>query len=159
MTRKGLKSVAFLGALAVAAVLPPATASADYEQWVAINIKVSKSAGAVTIRNASLKWGKWHRKGQKDVEITADDINETDIGLSATIYSCGRDLSSAGTEGSFDLYDGNTKIGTYSWDCPYLSKTNTSRWRSSNDDYLVQCTGGSLDSGALGSIVLDVYKK
>ncbi|MCJ1947052.1 aegerolysin family protein, partial [Pseudomonas aeruginosa] len=35
--------------------------------------------------------------------------------------SCGRENASSGTQGSFDCYDGNTKMGTFSWDDPWKS--------------------------------------
>ncbi|MEI4697893.1 aegerolysin family protein, partial [Pseudomonas aeruginosa] len=42
------------------------------------------------------------------------------------IASCGRENSSSGTQGSFDCYDGNTKMCTFSWDDPRKSgATNT----------------------------------
>ncbi|OYY23501.1 MAG: hypothetical protein B7Y65_03535 [Azorhizobium sp. 35-67-15] len=40
----------------------------------------------------------------------------------------GRENASSGTEGSFDLYDGEMNIGNYYWDCPWGRKTNTSTW-------------------------------
>ncbi len=51
------------------------------------------------------------------------------------------------------------KIGTYSWDCPYLSPTNTSTWSPGDKTFVVQQSGANLSSGALGTVTLDIAKK
>ena len=128
-----------------------------YAQWVEINIKPINFN--TTIKNVRADWGKFY-SGSKDNEIDVSKINNHQISEndSYTISSCGRSDSASGTEGKFDLYDGNTHIGEYYWDCPWGSKTNISNWNPSSEDYIVQVTGGNLDSGALGNIFLKVVK-
>ena len=129
-----------------------------YAQWVSIN---TASLGfTAVIKNAVHEWGKFYANGNKDAEIKPDDIDGQSItsGNNYTINACGRSDASAGTEGSFDIYDGNTHVGTYSWDCPWGSKTNTSTWTPGNDGYVGQQTGANLDSGALGNISLKIAK-
>uniref|UniRef100_UPI00188CE034 aegerolysin family protein n=1 Tax=Vibrio anguillarum TaxID=55601 RepID=UPI00188CE034 len=80
-------------------------------------------------------------------------------GTSLSINACGRSDASSGTEGSFELYDGPTHVGTYSWDCPWGSKTNTSTWTPSGpqpplNKYITSQTGANLDSGALGTVII-----
>ncbi|MBF4285183.1 aegerolysin family protein, partial [Vibrio anguillarum] len=46
-----------------------------------------------------------------------------------------------------------------SWDCPWGSKTNTSTWTPSGpqpplNKYITSQTGANLDSGALGTVII-----
>ncbi len=132
-----------------------------YAQWVTITI--SPRSIQVGVRNATHAYGKFHQTGNKDAEISTDEINKIIInaGNNAVINACGREDSPSGTEGTFDIVDlaNNEKIGTYYWDCPWGSKTNTSIWTpSGNQDYITQVTGGNLDSGALGNISIRCAK-
>ncbi|MCB1194181.1 MAG: aegerolysin family protein [Leptospiraceae bacterium] len=128
-----------------------------YAQWISINIK-PKGFNAI-IRNVKSDWGKFYQ-GSKDNEVNIDAINNHIIndGEGFDISSCGREEATSGTEGSFDIYDGSTHIGNYYWDCPWGSKTNTSTWTPSNDNYLAQVSGANLDSGALGDIAIKIGK-
>lgn len=130
-----------------------------YAQWVSITIK-SKGT-TLSVKNAEHPWGKFYQCPNKDKEVSEGDINQITItsGSSAEICACGRSDSASGTEGRFDLYDGDTKVGTYYWDCPWGSKVNTSIWTPSADDnYVTQVTGGNLDSGALGNVTIKCVK-
>lgn len=130
-----------------------------YAQW--INVEINPRNFTVSVKNARLDWGKFHANGNKDQEISRDDINRIAIsdGNTHTICSCGRADTSSGTEGHFDLYDGGTKIGTFRWDNPWGSKRNAVIWLSDNhDDYVAQVTGGNLDAGAIGTIRIKVAK-
>jgi hypothetical protein len=129
-----------------------------YAQWV--QIKILPANLNVTIKNVVHEWGKFY-SGDKDNEVDPSSINNTSIasGNAYTISACGRSDSPSGTQGSFDLYDDTTHIGTYSWDCPWGSKKNSSDWHPSADEhYIVQVTGANLDSGALGNVTLKVAK-
>ena len=134
-----------------------------YAQWVAITIYPSNFE--VTLKNVAHSWGKFYSDGNKDNEIKPSDIEGVKIAKkgSYTIYACGRSDSASGTEGSFDLYDGDTKVGTYSWDCPWGSKDNTSTWTpygaaAPNNPYVTQQSGANLNSGALGNVSLQTTK-
>lgn len=130
-----------------------------YAQWVVITVKARNTS--LSIRNAHLSWGKFYQNPNKDQELSADDINKIVIPANnnAVIASCGRSDSASGTEGSFDIYDGQTNVGNYYWNCPWGSKTNTSTWTPNDTDrYVTQVTGGNLDSGALGNISIDCVK-
>jgi hypothetical protein len=130
-----------------------------YAQW--IEVKIRATSFTISVKNANLPWGKFYRLGNKDQEISTDDINKITItsGNSATICSCGRADASAGTEGSFDLYDGDTKVGTYRWDCPWGSKTNSFGWDTVDDDkYTTEATGGNTDSGSIGNVTIKCVK-
>lgn len=85
-----------------------------YAQWVTITIYPANFNA--TIKNAAHSWGKFYTNGNKDDEIQPSAIDGTVIpaGGSYTISACGREDAASGTEGSFDVYDGDTKVGTYS---------------------------------------------
>lgn len=110
--------------------------------------------------------GKFYSNGNKDEEIQPSQIEGTTVtqDQTYTIYACGRENASSGTEGSFDIYDGNTKVGTYTWDCPWGSKTNSSDFSPSGSEppynrYMTEQYGANLDSGALGNVSLETLKK
>lgn len=135
-----------------------------YAQWVEIKIIASRGL-TVSVKNAVLAYGKFHQPGgtevNKDVEISADVINTLTItgGTPKVIASCGRSDSPSGTEGSFDLYDGDIYIGHYYWDCPWGQKTNTSTWTASNNEqYVTEVSGANLYAGALGNITIKIGK-
>ncbi len=122
---------------------------------------IGASNVTLSIKNASLSFGKFYSGTNKDDEISADTVDAIVItnGNNALVSSCGREDASAGTTGSFSLYDGMVKIGDYSWDCPWGSKTNTSTWAPANSThYVTQVTGANLDSGALGNIAIQCVK-
>lgn len=130
-----------------------------YAQWVAISITAQNLN--VTIKNVALDAGKFYANGNKDKEIPKSDIEGHIINVGETykINSCGRSDAAEGTEGAFDIYDSDIKIGKYSWDCPWGSKTNKSDWHSYSSSYTVDVEGGNLDSGALGDITIKIAKK
>ncbi|WP_310555877.1 aegerolysin family protein [Flavobacterium sp.] len=134
-----------------------------YAQWVAITIYPSNFE--ITLKNVAHSWGKFYKDGNKDNEIQPSEIEGTKIaaGNSYVIYACGRSDAAAGTEGSFDIYDGATVVGTYTWDCPWGSKTNSSNWSPNGpqppfNNYITQQSGANLNSGALGNVTLQTTK-
>ncbi|RGP64278.1 aegerolysin family [Fusarium sporotrichioides] len=131
-----------------------------YAQWVYILIQNKIASGEISIRNVNLNWGKFYQWDNKDNEISVDAVKQIVIasGKTAGVASCGRSDASSGTEGSFDLYDGDTKICNIYWDCPWGSKTNTFTVGSVDDDYIVQATGANLNSGAIGTVNVKVAK-
>ncbi|KAF4980652.1 hypothetical protein FZEAL_3401 [Fusarium zealandicum] len=133
-----------------------------YAQWVAILIQIQRgmSSNPITIKNINQAWGKFFAENNKDKEISADDVKKASIssGNSFTVASCGRSDASSGTEGSFELWDGEAKICKIYWSCPWGSKTNTFTVSEVDQDYIVQNTGANLDSGALGNVTVKVGK-
>lgn len=130
-----------------------------YAQWV--SIQISAKNVNLTIKETTLNWGKFYACPDKDQEVSIETINGTLIteNTSATICACGRSDAASGTEGSIKIYDGDILVGTYYWDCPWGSKTNTSRWTSSgNDNYITELQPGNLDSGAIGNAVIRCVK-
>lgn len=128
-----------------------------YAQWVTITLQPLNFA--LSLANVQLKWGKFHEYGNKDKEISINQIKNIIVrpGERAIISSCGREHDPSGTEGSFDImnYDLKVKVGNYYWDCPWGSKKNTSTWSPNLQvNYLTEVAGANLDSGALGNVTI-----
>ncbi len=125
----------------------------------------------MTIKNVAHSWGKFYDSnqigipgGNKDNEYDPSAIEGKVIkaGQSFAINACGREEASSGTEGTFDIYDGQTYVGTYTWDCTWGSKTNSSTWSPAGSqqakNYITQQSGANLDSGALGTVTIQTVK-
>ncbi|KAF9177421.1 hypothetical protein BGZ50_008791 [Haplosporangium sp. Z 11] len=121
---------------------------------------MNKTENDLVVKNAyidSTTHSKWYKFGDKDKEEPAPDGIVIHAGKSNdTIAACGRSDESYGTAGSFELFQGDTKVTNISWSCPWGSKVNS--WSSSgtDNDYLVQIEGGTRDSGALGTLTVKV---
>jgi Aegerolysin len=115
---------------------------------------------SLRVKNAKLSYGKFHEKGNKEKDVPASTINNIIISSKgeAVISSCGRSDSPSGTEGSFEIWDGDIKVGLYYWDCPWASKINKSAWTTDNEAYLGECTGANLYAGALGNVTIRIIK-
>ncbi|KAH7326019.1 aegerolysin type hemolysin [Stachybotrys elegans] len=131
-----------------------------YAQWVHVIVQYLTKSGKISVQDSKVMWGKFYKWDNKDNEISGGDVEKETAGegAEASIASCGRSDASSGTEGVFDLYDGSTKICHVYWNCPWGSKTNTFTVSDINNNYMVQHTGASLDSGALGTVTVKVVK-
>jgi hypothetical protein len=133
-----------------------------YAQWVKITI-VAKNYD-VQIKGANLNWGKFYDCDNKDNEVKwGDEDKIIPKGSAGMICSCGRADSATGTEGSFNIYDGETLVAAYYWCCPWGSKTNTSKLTPNSnpdvsDNYATQLSGGNFNAGALGDITIKCVK-
>jgi hypothetical protein len=130
-----------------------------YAQWAVFKIKAI--GFTMTIKNCVHKCGKFYDGSNKDNEIPVSEIEGRTItpGNPYKFGACGRSDAAVGTEGSFDIYDGNTLVASYHWDCPWGSKTNYSNLDPHDeDDYVVQVIGANTDSGALGNIAITAVK-
>lgn len=156
-----------------------------YAQWITIKVINSMSSATLSVRNAIpdgeegwyvtihlmsnaniIFWqntrGKFYRDGNKDAEINVSEINRTTVPPdgSKNISSCGRSDSASGTTGHIDLYDGETKICRVYWDCPWGSKGNDfGISERSSHGYWIQQGSWNRDSGAIGSVDVEVGKK
>ncbi len=117
------------------------------------------------IRNVQLIWGKFYANNNKDNEIPAGAIGGKIVksGDTYIVYTCGRENTWSGPEGSFDIYDNNKnlQLGNYYWYCPHWSSENTSQWKQNPDqtvtnNYNIIQSGGNLNSGALGKITFNL---
>ena len=128
-----------------------------YAEWMAVHIEVSSSVGTVGIRNAALQWGKFYNYPNKDNEISAGQVSEMNVTANNPqwIASCGRENASSGTQGSFDCYDGNKKMGTFVWDDPWASgATNTFAFHPASDAYSGTIIGGANSGPEIGELRL-----
>lgn len=131
-----------------------------YGQWVEITIYAVNAD--FTVNDAYTRWGKFHKPGDKNYEVSSRSINGTIIkdGDKYTIASCGRSDASSGTEGGFSLYDGDKLVFRYYWDCPWGSKNNNdSLDEKDKDGYYVTKSGGNYYGGALGNVFIAVMKR
>lgn len=108
-----------------------------------------------TIRGKFFEWSnKDHEISSAEVESKSAGANGGEVGVA----SCGRSDASSGTEGSFDVYDGDTHVCHIYWDCPWGSKHNKFEITNINDDYGASYDGASLDSGAIGTVTVKIGK-
>ncbi|KAI0025421.1 aegerolysin type hemolysin [Xylariomycetidae sp. FL0641] len=131
-----------------------------YAQWVYMLIQNKIKSGDLKVKNVVLNWGKFYKWSNKDDEVSVADTEGKTIsaGSDGGIASCGRSDASSGCEGSYDLYNGETKVCHVYFSCPWGSKTNTLNVTEIPDSYIVQASGQNLDSGALGSVNIKVAK-
>ncbi|KAH7917975.1 putative Asp-hemolysin precursor [Leucogyrophana mollusca] len=132
-------------------------------QWVVLEITNSFRSRPIKIQNASLRWGKFHKNGNKNVEISPEEIDRIVIpaGSEHSVSSCGRSSALSGTEGTIDLYDDATKVCTLYWNCPWGSSTNNFEVRDVNKagGYIVSNGPWNPDGGALGNITVEAAIK
>lgn len=130
-----------------------------YAQWIEVTVFVVNAD--FKINGAYLDWGKFHKPGNKDAEISPSTINGTIIKdeESYTIASCGRESSPSGTEGGFSLYDGADLVFKYYWDCPWSGSNKDSLKVEDEKKYTVIKKGGGSSGGAIGNIFITVVKK
>ncbi len=124
-----------------------------YAQWVEVEIFAENMD--ITIKSIGIEFGKFHTPGNKDEEIGKGTIDGTIIksGHSYKIAACGRESAATGTEGSFELYHGETKLGKYHWLCPWNTKTNESTFtEEKKEQYKLSFSPGNIDSGAIGHV-------
>ncbi|CAI9629943.1 hypothetical protein GT037_007280 [Alternaria burnsii] len=132
-----------------------------YAQWVVIHIINSFRNGSISVKNAEAMWGKFHKNGNKDAEIGAGEVNKISVGAGSSekVSSCGRSDSASGTEGKFDIYDGDNRVCTVYWSCPWGSKSNNFQIQNRNKDYGITLGDWNQDSGALGEVDVDISRK
>jgi hypothetical protein len=126
-----------------------------HNQWVSFIIS-NCTNNTITIKNASLQYGKWYKDDNKDFEVELEDINCTVIypGERIRINCCGRFMIPTGCEGSFDLVEENeTAIRHVYFDCPSLNKNNTLIITTGRTNkYIVEHKCANFYGGALGNI-------
>eukprot|EP00249_Psilotum_nudum_P030451 c43071_g1_i1 orf=183-737(+) len=131
----------------------------SYGQWAAFDIDF-KSFGTqpLTVKHATLEWGKWFDFPDQDKELGSSSINGLTVqpnGVSdRPIAASGRESASSGAEGSFDLYIGNIKAGSVYFDCPWSGSN-----KLSSDSACKDCIVGVPSvppNGAIGRVTIKV---
>ncbi|CAK37181.1 hypothetical protein CBS63078_6667 [Aspergillus niger] len=130
-------------------------------QWVHIRVVNSLSFDTLSVRNTWLGWGKFHKENNKSAEIPVSDINALRAapGGSFNVFACGRAHSPSGTEGSFDVYNGDVRVAYIYWDCPWGSKRNQFRVDRIADDYWVETGYWNQSGGAIGSVTVEIGRR
>jgi hypothetical protein len=83
-------------------------------------------------------------------------------GTVESVDSCGRQGSASGTEGTIDLYDGDTRICTLYWNSPWGSNYNEFEIRNydaETSDFSVSVASWNTGPGALGDVDVTVSKQ
>ncbi|KAJ5157657.1 uncharacterized protein N7482_008757 [Penicillium canariense] len=121
-----------------------------YDDWVDLHMTDALPGLPIQVKNAELQWGKFYADGNKDHEITPEQVDSTVLPANssgpADVWSCGREDAPSGSEGSFDLIDqnyGNT-ICTLEWNCPYEPGKGNENWVKTTNldtDYNVTIAG------------------
>ncbi|KAF5139498.1 Asp-hemolysin [Metarhizium anisopliae] len=129
--------------------------------WVEFQIRNRMKKNDIHVRHARLDCGKYY-KGSQSYEISTSEVDNIIIapGLLESVSSCGRQDSSSGTNGDFNLYDGNTKICNVSWDCcPWSRPANECQIQSYNPEtssYFVILGVWNSGPGAIGNVSITV---
>ncbi|KAK0710131.1 aegerolysin type hemolysin, partial [Lasiosphaeria miniovina] len=89
--------------------------------WIYMIINNVSKSGSLRVKNLGTKWqGKFYQWDNKDHELSAADVSKQVAGPSGKIdiASCGRSDASSGTEGDYDIYEGDTKVCHIYWTAP-----------------------------------------
>uniref|UniRef100_A0A3B0M240 Uncharacterized protein n=1 Tax=Arsenophonus endosymbiont of Trialeurodes vaporariorum TaxID=235567 RepID=A0A3B0M240_9GAMM len=134
----------------------------SYNQWV--NISICPINFPLTIKNVNIIWGKFHKEGDKDIEISPSNIKGKVIpeNTQYSICACGRDNSTSGTQGMIALFDKDLRIAEYRWNDPWLSGKSESLLICDamlSYFFRFQLYGIYEYQRPVGSVIIDVFKK
>ena len=131
-----------------------------HAQWIQVRVQAENMT--IKIKSAGLNSGKFHKKDDKDSSLSINDINSIEIkpGKEDFISACGSSNAWNGTQGFFDVRDGDFKVGRFEWDCPWDDSDNTFRMVdiTDNKSYSLTFSGGNRSSGAIGNITIVCIK-
>ncbi|KAF3403872.1 Asp-hemolysin [Penicillium rolfsii] len=136
-----------------------------YAERVTVHLINSMASDALSVRHAipdgNDGWGKFYKDGSKDDDVAAAEINRITVApnSSVNINLCGHSHSSTGTNGSIELWDGETKIAKIYWNCPWGSQPYNFGVSECNDSYWVDQGSWARESGAIGSVDVIVGRK
>ncbi|PXA69750.1 aegerolysin family protein [Vibrio sp. 11986-1-5] len=140
--------------------LSPEDLQRGYAQWVEITIMPYNTDCKIT--KPYLDHGKFYKPGNKSVEVYPSNIEGTLVkdGEAYTIAACGRSNTAVGTQGSFEVIDGDKKVFKYWFSCPWNTQKNTDKLIDVNNErFDVKKIGGNYNGGALGNIYITITKK
>ena len=134
-----------------------------YGQWIALELANHNATGgeSIWIRDIWLAFGKLYDGEDKDNEVDPNTVIGTEIkpGKSYTIYSCGKEGSSDGTEGKVSIAelkeDGNNFAAIY-WKDPWGSDSNYLEAQNKLEPWLVDVPG--VRRAAIGHVVVKTIK-
>jgi hypothetical protein len=130
----------------------------DRDLWLAVNISAEDCE--LCIKNAYKDWGRFCVCGNPDQEILPEDINKIQITpkKNARICACGTPGTPSGTDGYFDIYDGDIEVVRYSWDCPASRPQNKSEFYRKSTHHMDSFNPGSISSGPIGEVTIKVRR-
>lgn len=129
-----------------------------YAEYVQFQVNNASKHKILTVKNSGLDWGKWYSYPNKDNEVGSPNDQTIQSGGTLSIASCGRENASSGTQGHFDLYDGDSRILTVNWDDPWANgATNTMTINNYlPDDWIASNSAFPSKGAELGTIAIKV---
>lgn len=133
----------------------------SYKQWISISIMPINFN--IKVKNVTLLQGKFHVEENRNAELQPSEIESKTINAKEhyEIFSCGRDCSPSGTEGSISLFDGNKLIAQSFWNNPWWPSASESLLLCNiKSDYFfrAQLYGTGEYERPLGSVIIDALK-
>ncbi|CDW88660.1 phospholipase c [Stylonychia lemnae] len=133
----------------------------SYGQYIKANVVNGISESPIQVTNFKLPWGKLCQRDDQDKEIHSP-YSDVQISPKAQrqFFCGGRKSIPFGTEGSFDIQEGDNLVGTFYFDCPFsIFGTNKQQWTQHQNNYVVQINPQSPKSrGALGLVTISPPK-
>jgi hypothetical protein len=138
---------------------PTQIATMGYAQYIEMELYNKSKSRKYTVGGATLAWGKFYQRPNKDQEIGAGDIDGQVVnpGKGFFVCACGRENASSGTEGSVTIYDGDTQVGVIHWDNPWLAGSTNRVWvEGKNDDYAVEIGPYDSKNASIGYVKVEL---
>ncbi|OJD30375.1 hemolysin [Diplodia corticola] len=132
------------------------------EEWVSFEIINSTPDTTITVKNAIVTTGQFYSSGNQSEEVSADDISSMTISANSTghVNACGLDGQMDGTEGQFDLYAGNTKLRTVSWNNgPGGKHNNVEASHETQQEFFCDVMEPDGQWSALGNVQIEIEKR
>lgn len=162
ISQRRLSQPATLNGSASTFPIPPKKAISTFETQIVRGMcQINLPSRQVPINPNLAPRGKFFSWSDKDKDLSSGDVNKIVIPVAEArrISACGKSDSTSGTQGSFDLYDGETKIAHFSWSCPWGSPSNSLEASDHSKNYWVQLGAWNPIGGAIGSVEVEVQRK
>ncbi|PHH91336.1 hypothetical protein CDD83_851 [Cordyceps sp. RAO-2017] len=130
-------------------------------QWVAVTIINGTNERDLKVQHASVSYGYFWKGDDKSTEMPVSEVDEIVVAPrnEETVQACGRANLAEGTEGQFDVFDGDTKICNVYWNCPWARKSNDFNVHVADavkTTYTVSVGRWSKDAGAIGDVRVEI---
>ncbi|KAK6859108.1 aegerolysin type hemolysin [Apiospora arundinis] len=131
-----------------------------YGQWVYMVISNQTKSGSLKIKKLNLSCGKLYEWDNKDTGKEVKDVENQIIKPLGKmgIASCGRSDAAMGTEGSYEIWDGEDRVCKVNWSCPWSGSNKLTILEVDDSRYAAQSEGANLGSGALGHVTIKVSR-
>ncbi|MCJ1396749.1 hypothetical protein MMC18_009641 [Xylographa bjoerkii] len=123
--------------------------------WVRLTLR-NKSNKNLTIKNVTVNCGKFYQWNDDTKELGKETVEGQTIRAKKdfSFAACGRENGTMGCAADFDLYDGETKVVSLYYSCPY-SGSNELVKKFGEDDWMVDVPK-IMTAGSLGEVLVKV---